>query len=76
MLTPCQLKRVNHLSNKIYHGHIVPTLYFHTNPHPLYFYTGCVEQYFFKSIFHDLNKTLGTIEQDGIRDKILTSSKH
>ena len=35
-----------------------------------------VEQYFFESIFHDFTKTLWTIEQDGIRGKLLTSSKH
>ena len=75
MLTTCQFKRLDYLSNTIFHGHIVPPLYFHPLYTPCIFDTGC-GQYFFETMFHDLNKTLGTIEQDGIRGKLLTSSKH
>ena len=73
MLTACQLKRLIYISNKIFHAHIVPPLYINRSP---YMFDTGVEQYVFELICHDLNKTLWTIEQDGIRDKLLTSAKH
>ena len=75
MVTACQFKIPNYLSNKIYHGHIVPPLYFHNRPYFSYLVWNKYFEYFFEFVFNDLNKNLGTISQDDVRGNLLTSSK-